>query len=464
MNPPVFDGPGRPGPGLEPEPEWAALIERLYERARGGMVLGLERMEAVLAKLGHPERALAAVHVAGSNGKGSTSAFLASILSQGGETVGLYTSPHLSCLSERFQLVGTEGARSLSRAALRPVFGRIEALAPDYSGLTFFEIVTAAALLAFREHGVGTLVAEAGLGARLDATRSVNAKVSVLTQLALEHTAILGHTLAAIAAEKAFVARPERPLFMEAAPASVVEVVERHARSIEAPLFLAGRDFRAEPGRSAGRHRFCLLERSIEDVEVGLLGPHQVRNALLAAQAAIAFSPELDDDALRRGLAQVAWPGRLELLERPGHPSVLLDGAHNPDGARILRSAIEAERLRELGPMHWVSGVLEDKDPAGVFEALCDQMASVDLCTLDTPRALPGERLRSLLPPSFRGDVAVLPTALAAATSALRRAGQDQGLVLVAGSLYLIGALRPWLLAEGWQSARESLPPASREC
>lgn len=451
---PVFDGPGLPPEDLDPRfaAEWEALIERLYVRARGGMVLGLERMHDVLRELDRPERSLPAVHVAGSNGKGSTAAFLGFILSQPeGERVGLYTSPHLSCLSERFQLISNRGNRSLERGFLLEVFGRIEALAPDYSGLTFFEIVTAAGLLAFAESEVSALVAEAGLGARLDATRVTDARVSVLTQIDLEHCAILGDTLELIAAEKAFVARPERPLFMEAARPSVLEVVKRHARGIDAPVFVAGRDFRSEPQGSSSKHIFCLLERTIDGIELGLRGPHQVRNALLAAQAALAFRPSLTDDEIRRGLYSVTWPGRFEILERPGEPTIVLDGAHNPDGVRTLRVALRGEAALVGRSMHWLSGVLEDKEPSEMFGALCDLATSMTLCTPPTPRALPSEVLMRSLPSGFAGPVEALGPPWEAMDAALSRARADRGFVLVAGSLYLVGALRPRLLRLGWR-------------
>lgn len=432
-----MDGPGRPRTELGPE--WAQLVDRLKVRSRIGMVLGLERLGPVLAALGHPERAYPSIHVAGSNGKGSTSAFLASLLSQRGRRVGLYTSPHLVSLTERVQVVERGIPREIEAAELLRAFEAVE-----HFDLTFFEVITAAGLVALAELAVDAAVIEAGIGARNDATRAVDASVSVLTELSLEHTQILGDTLAAIAEDKAAVVRPGRPLVVADGPAEAMVVVERAARRAGAPLYRIGRELAVEQGPAS--LALVIGERRIEGVRLSLLGPHQARNALLAVAAATLFDPALDDDDVRRALSTTRWPGRMEVFERAGHPPLLLDGAHNPQGVEALVAAIAADPQRFGGPLHVVFAVLEDKDALPMIEGLARIATSLTLTRPgDTPRARPPEEIRAMVPTARDLDVA--PTVQEALERARTRARADGGWVVVAGSLYLVGEVRASLVS-----------------
>jgi dihydrofolate synthase/folylpolyglutamate synthase len=440
--PRVLDGPGRVPPGASEAHR--RDLEALLQLSRSGTHLGLEPLARVLARLGHPERAARAVHVAGSNGKGSTSAFLSAILAAHGLEVGLYTSPHLIRLTERVRFDTRGRTEELAPEALGAALAEVQRVAPGYADLSFFEAVTAAGLVALRARGVDVAVIEAGLGARLDATRLVDAEVAVLTDLSLEHTDVLGETLAEVAREEAAVMRPGRPLVAADGPAEAMAVVEAMARAEGVALERIGREL-AVRRRDDGLFDLDLGVRALGGVRLSLLGPHQGRNALLAARAATLLCPEVDDHALREGLASARWPGRMEVVRRADAPPVLLDGAHNAHGAEVLAAALVAHRDLLAGPLHLVFGALADKDSAAMVQALAPRVASVAVAAPPSSRALApevlAERFRRLgCPATVEAD---LGAALAAASSDAAASG---GWVVVAGSLNLVGEARLRLL------------------
>lgn len=432
-------------PGAAPRdasPAYRALIERLYGLSRFGMKLGLDRMERLLADLGHPERAFRSVHVAGSNGKGSTSAFLATILAAHGRRVGLYTSPHLVSLTERVQILTPAARSQVDPERLVDAVAQVEAVHPGLEGLTFFEVITAAGLVALAAEGVEIAVVEAGLGAKLDATRVVPAEVAVLTDLSLEHTEILGDTIERIAADEGCVVRPGRPLVAADGPDGAMRVVDGLVEEAGATLYRLGEQIGYARDR-AGRCTFQLVgaqgPRALGPVELSLRGPHQGRNALLAAQASLLLEPTVDEAALRRGLGEARWPGRMEVVARPGRPRVLLDGAQNPHAARALARALDEDPVF-AGPRHFVFGALSDKDVDLMLDALAPGAASFHLTRPASRRARDpealAEGLRARLPEGAVVPVDDVPAALAGAEA---RAAADGGWVVVCGSLYLVG-------------------------
>lgn len=422
-------------PSLRGEPEHGAyrsVVERLYALARSGTKYGLDRMRRVLAALDHPE-SVPSIHVAGSNGKGSTCAFLASILARHGLRVGLFTSPHLVSLTERIQFLEGDRWSEIGPEALVRAVQELEEVAPGFEGLSFFEVVTAAGLVAMRQRGVDVAVVEAGLGARLDATRLVEADLAVLTDLSLEHTAILGDTLADIAREEGAVVRPGRPLVMADGPAEAMQVVDGLASAVGASVRRLGTHFLAEV-RSEG-FRYWNEELELSELRLSLRGPHQARNAALAVDAALAFLERPDPEAVAAGLAAARWPGRLERRQVDGR-DVWLDGAQNPHAAWALARALEADGAE---PMHLVFGVLGDKDAGPMLDALVPWARSWTLTRPGSVRARdPGGVARMLLE---RGVSDVVVTASPErAWEAVRQ--RDPGPVLVCGSLYLVGDFR----------------------
>ena len=406
--------------------EAVARILALRGGERTGMRPGLERIEAMLDAIGRPEQAFTIAQVGGTNGKGSISAMLAAILQAAGHRVGLYTSPHLAHYRERIRVDG----RPISESdfvdgvdALGTLITRLD--------LTVFEAGTALALDHFCRERVDVAVLEVGLGGRLDATTVGTPRVVVLGPIDYDHQHELGDTLTLIAAEKAAIIRGGVAFSARQDPEAEV-VITRRAAEAGVPLFLEGPDLRVTPlGFTLEAQRIDLEgpDWRISDVACGLLGVYQPGNALLAAAAARELGA--DEGAIRAGLGGARWPGRFQIFRRD--PLVILDGAHNPAGARALAASLRAYFPGQ--PVTFVIGVLADKDAGGILAALRPLAARVVLTASANPRAAAPDALRALLPPGLRVDVARAPQeALAMATAA-----DPRGVVCVAGSLSLIG-------------------------
>lgn len=403
--------------------EAVARILALRGGERVGMRPGRERIEAMLAAIGHPERAFTIAQVGGTNGKGSISALLAAVLQATGRRVGLYTSPHLCHYRERIRVDG----RPISEAdfvdgvdALGTLITRLD--------LTVFEAGTALALDHFCRERVEVAVLEVGLGGRLDATTVGEPRVTVLGPIDYDHQHELGDTLTLIAAEKAAIIRSGVAFSARQDPEAEV-VVTRRAAETRVPLWVEGRDLHVTPlGFTLEAQRMHLEGPGwrLADVECGLLGVYQPGNALLAAAAARELGAE--ETAIRAGLRGARWPGRFQILRRD--PLVILDGAHNPAGARAL-----AASLRAYFPgrrVTFVIGVMADKDARGILDALRPLAARFILTAAANPRAAAPEVLRALLP-----DAEVAPSPREALAAAV--AESPGGLVCVAGSLSLVG-------------------------
>ena len=382
------------------------------------MRLGLERMERALEVLGHPERGLRILHVAGTNGKGSTCAMAAQALLDAGHRTGLYTSPHLVRFNERIALDGVPADDD-----------RLEALASEVrracpwhdagaegERLTYFEFATLMALLHFAEQRAGAVVLEVGLGGRFDATSAVVPLVCAVSRIGLDHTEMLGDTVAAIAREKAGIFKPGVPAVVtDAQPPEALATLRSEALRRGAP-------FHVVPARYAG--------------PIALAGAHQEENAALA-RAALRLLDEggvsVPEAAIQSGIARARWPGRLETVR-----GILLDGAHNPDGAAALARALRS--LHPGRPVELVFGVLSDKDHRAMLRVLAPAVRGLHLVAPRTPRARPtpayAEFARTLVGEAH--EHASLAEALAHA----RAAAGDGGLVCVAGSLYLVGEAR----------------------
>ena len=406
--------------------EAVARILALRGGERAGMRPGLERIEAVLDAIGRPEQAFTIAQVGGTNGKGSISAMLAAILQAAGRRVGLYTSPHLAHYRERIRVDG----RPISESdfvdgvdALGTLITRLD--------LTVFEAGTALALDHFCRARVDVAVLEVGLGGRLDATTVGKPRVVVLGPIDYDHQHELGDTLALIATEKAAIIRSGVAFSARQDPAAEA-VITRRAAETGVPLSLEGRDLRVTPiGFTLEAQRLHLEgpDWRIPDVACGLLGVYQPGNALLAAAAARELGAA--EGAIRAGLRGVRWPGRFQIFRRD--PLVVLDGAHNPAGARALAASLRAYFPGR--PVTFVFGVLADKDAGGILAALRPLAARVILTASANPRAAAPEALRALLPAGARVDTARSPQdALAMAI-----AEDPHGIVCVAGSLSLIG-------------------------
>jgi dihydrofolate synthase / folylpolyglutamate synthase len=408
---------------------YAELLAQLLPARRFGVVLGLERMRAILDRLGAPDRRLGAiVHVGGTNGKGSTVAMIAALAAAAGQRVATYTSPHLSCLRERIMIDGA----MISEGAMLAAADRVRSAGGDE--LTFFEQVTAIGMVAIASAHVDVTVLEVGLGGRLDATNVVDPAVAVVTGVAMDHEAILGDTLAKIAAEKAGIYKPGRPAIIGAS--GLAEAV---------------------PGLVAQAHAAGASVTVIDDAAIAavppiaLPGAHQRRNAA----AAIAAIQALGLPIVAPALATVRHPGRFEVIGPPATPRgvdrVILDGAHNPHGARAL-----AEVLRERGERPvLVVAVSADKDVAGIAAALVPVVRAVIATRFQQDRAMDPEALAAIFARS--GAASASAPALREALTAAAAYGAP---ILVAGSLFLVGEARTLLLGAPTDPMLVTDPPA----
>jgi len=410
------------------------LKRLLFVRGNFGVKLGLERMREACALLGNPERGAPVLHVAGTNGKGSTCAFTEAALRAAGLRTGLYTSPHLNHFCERIRLGGSPISEGRACELLEELRARVPWALED-PGLTFFEIVTLMAFLAFRD--VEVMVVEVGLGGRLDATNVVEPRACAVSALGLEHTQYLGPTLAHIAREKAGIFKPRAPAVSAGQPRQAAQTLQERADELGISLWRPGRDYQFE---SRDDQPFCYAgPRWTVRAQPSLSGRHQRANAALAC-ALLEASGLCDARHAETGLQSARWPARLESFG-----NVYVDGAHNPHAARALAHALP--RLLRGRPLHLVFGALEDKDAAAMLDALAPLARSVHYCAPSSPRAIPPEKLSLIRPGQVHPDVA----------AALATARDRPGVVLCCGSLYLAGEARALLLGE-----RHSTMPAER--
>ena len=411
--------------------------------ARGGW--NLDRSRALLTALGHPERRHPSVHIAGTKGKGSTAAFLASILHTAGLRVGLYTQPHLHDYRERVQINGqpiTPEALARTVTHLAAAAERLEQEAPGLGQLTTYELGTALAFRHFSDVDVDWAVVEVGLGGRLDATNVLTPAVAVITALSLDHTALLGDTLAAIAAEKAGIIKPGVPVVSAAQQPEAAATLATIATELDAPLALGGRDF-----TWSGDHRAGMVNGAdwgYAGLELGLVGEHQLENAAVAVTVIetlrLTTGLEVSTKTVRQGLLNVRWPGRLEVLqEGPARPTVVCDGAHNGDSARRLVAAI-----RDWFPhrrLHLVIGASADHDLAAIWSALRTLAPATVFAAASThPRARPAEDIAAQLG-NVGGGAEAMPSVRAALLQAMQHAGPGD-LVLATGSLFVAAEAR----------------------
>jgi dihydrofolate synthase/folylpolyglutamate synthase len=411
--------------------EAVARVQALRGGEHTGMRAGLARIEALLAALGNPERRYTLVQVGGTNGKGSVSVMLAAMLRAAGRRVGLYTSPHLVSFRERIRVNGeaiTEDRVVDGVEALGTLVARLDA--------SMFEATTALALDHFAAEGVDVAVLEVGLGGRLDATTVGRPAVCVITSIDLDHQAVLGPTLAHIAAEKAAIIRSGLAVVAEQ-EAEVADIIAARAAHVGVPLLRQGRELAVRVVRRGldGQRIACDGPGwSLGDVELALLGEFQPANALLALAAARQLG--VPEAALRAGLRRVRWPGRFQIVGR--HPWVVLDGAHNVGGARVLAASLRGYFGGERITL--IVGISDDKDAATMLAVLAPLASRLIVTAASNRRAMAPASLAAKLPSSVAA-VETAPSAAEALAMALGSSRPD--VVCVAGSLFLVAdALR----------------------
>lgn len=443
----------------------------------------LDRMFALMESLGNPQAKYPIIHVAGTKGKGSTSALCAAGLSAAGYRVGLYTSPHLEDYTERIQIDG----EPISHQQLTELVEEIKPYVARIEKLTTFEITTALAFMAFAKAGVDAAVFEVGLGGRLDATNVVMPKVSVITSLSYDHMAVLGDTLAKIAGEKAGIIKDGVPVVASPQKEEALEVLERVAKQRGCEFTLVGREIKFEKlestldgqifalsgadGRVAEhteteRSRSAVRESpstsgpntsvtsvhsirpSAQDVilRIPLLGLHQIENAATAYVALKKSGMKITDEQIQKGFSRVQWPARFQVAQR--EPPVIFDSAHNQDSFEKLRETLEQFFPNQLA--YLIFGASEDKNIPGMFAEMKSKIKKIIITRADHPRALEMEKIQLLAERAGLESEAAVPVS-AALRRALELSSKDGSIVLSAGSMFVTAEV-----IKEWKSINES--------
>jgi len=425
------------------------VLDDLFRLRRFGVKLDILAPERALRRMGSPTQGIPVIQIAGTNGKGSVAAMVEAILRRDGRRTGLYTSPHLCRFTERIRIAGVE----ISRAEVVSHYRRIRQEAPE---LTFFEVATALAALAFAAHDVELAVVEVGLGGRLDATNVFEPVVTGIAPVSREHTAYLGRDLDRIAWEKGSLMRPGVPVATTAMDPVVLAVIRRLAGLKSTDLHELGRDFQvATQGR---RLSYEGPGGALEARPPPLLGRHQVENAALALALVGLLPPGLgaSEEARSEGLGDVQWAGRMELL--PGPPRTLLDAGHNPQAVTTLLEGLSTvERERTL----LVVAAMQDKDLSNILPRLVEAVDEAIFTRVQYYRGADSRQLLEQVPSAFRDRVTHCEDVPSALDEAVRRAGPND-LIVVAGSVLLVGEARTHLLGEPTDPVKVTDPVATR--
>jgi dihydrofolate synthase/folylpolyglutamate synthase len=414
-------------------------LDYLYGLEKFGMIFGLTQVERILEAIGNPHREVQAIHIGGTNGKGSTAAMMASILQKEGYRVGLYTSPHLIRFTERIKVNGKEIEKEEVAALTGWMRERIEAsgITPPF---TFFDFTTAMALLYFKQRMVDLAVLEVGLGGRLDSTNVVDPLISIITNIAKDHEEQLGKSILKIAGEKAGIIKKGRPLITAATQPQVLRLFSKVCREKGAPYFRVGKEFQyVQSGE--GKFNYEGLHRKLWSIYLNLLGFHQIINATTALGATEVLEDlgyTVSNDAMIEGLKEVEWPGRLEMV--CFSPRVVLDGAHNPAGALVLKESLKKEF--QYHHLILLIGMMKDKDIESVLHLLAPRANHLILTRPHIDRAAPPTSLKKAL--GQKGKRAEIIEDLKEAIDKGLAMTKEEDLLCITGSLYTVGEARAY--------------------
>jgi dihydrofolate synthase/folylpolyglutamate synthase len=428
---------------------YSSAVAYLYRLQKHGIKLGLETMTALMVRLGMPQTRYPTLHIAGTNGKGSTAAITAALLQAAGYRVGLYTSPHLVEFRERIRVNG----EMIADSQVAQLTEQLQTLCqPDLSP-TFFEYTTAMAFQHFADSGVDVAVLEVGLGGRFDATNVVTPMACAVTTISLDHQEYLGTTLSSIAFEKAGIIKPGVPVVLGQLKDDAWRTIEQVARERQAPVFCLNEDFCTE-GETPQQFSYRGLGMHYDELTCPLEGHHQLDNAACALALVGAAAPRgiaVTGEAVRAGLLVVNWAGRLEVVDR--RPTILLDGAHNPAAATVLADYLtRSDRSHPSRPVVLVLGMMRDKDHRGFLEPLGSLVDEVVLTQANLPRSATAQELRASLE-GLLPHPHVVPS-LSDAMALARQLATPDGLVCVTGSLMLVGECTAWFRGCGLSPLR----------
>jgi dihydrofolate synthase / folylpolyglutamate synthase len=410
-----------------------------------GWIFGLERITLLLEQLGNPHQELKVIHVAGTNGKGSVCKYVSSILQKAGYTVGLYLSPHVERFSERIVVNNQEISKEDFTCLVSQVRPFVDAMKKQNNTPTFFEIVTALAFLHFKNCTVDYAVVEVGLGGRFDATNVVNPLVSVITNISLEHTDILGKDIASIASEKAGIIKDHVPV-VSAAVHDARATIEQIAKQRNAPVTWIDQPMWKRQANQMRKQEF-MIQGSFKDysVKTSMLGQHQGENIALAIAAVEQLQMGgvyLTESDIQDGIATAAHPGRMEIVSE--HPLILLDGAHNPAGMSMLVKTIR-EDFSDYR-LVLVLGVLKDKDVKTMASTIVPISDEVIVTKSGNPRAADPQMLKKMITGSDVNKNVVVEDSIPRAIDHAKRIAKQKDLICVTGSLFTVGEARGYIL------------------
>ena len=438
------------------------FLNQLANRRRFGMKPGLETMQRLLEKLDHPEQGMAAIHIAGTNGKGSVAALCESVLRAAGYAVGRYTSPHLLRVNERFLVRGEPATDAMLQRAADDVDRVVHACETAGDEVTYFEYLTALAFVLYRNEQIKLVVLETGLGGRLDATNVCLPLVSVITRIGLDHCDWLGDTLDTIAAEKAGIIKPGRPVIVapmpEEARAVIAAVAARQAATLidateSVSVSVSTRDWEGQT------LRITTQEEAFKPIRLPLVGAYQVENVCTAMAALTCIAQQglaIPSEAYALGLSTVCWPGRFQVVRRD--PILIVDGAHNPDGAMALREALHAlNKGKAKRKVALIAGFCGDKDVLSYLRVLVSTVHCAWAVPVPNPRSLTADETAGKMRMAGIDAVQACASLLDAVAAAETWARTNDGLSVICGSLFLAGAALEQLNAFPWSQDRHDL-------
>jgi dihydrofolate synthase/folylpolyglutamate synthase len=416
-------------------------LEYIHGTHKFGKKLGLHNIRMLLGLMGDPQKKLRFVHIAGTNGKGSTSAFIGSILEEAGYRTGIYTSPYIQRFTERIRI----GSREISGPELAEIASLVRSKAEKMTAMgenhpTEFEIITAIAFEYFAREHCDIVVLEVGLGGRFDSTNVIDVpELAVITSISLDHTERLGNTLAEIAFEKAGIIKPGGDVLVYGQSAEAENVFEKACAERKASLFRT--DFSDIEIVKFGIDGQEFSYKGFDSLKISLLGKHQTRNAALSVDAALLLKAkgyDISEADIRQGLANTTWPGRMEVLSK--EPVFIIDGAHNPGAAEVLRQTLDDYFPGK--PRTLIMGVAADKDYKTMMEIMLPGAQKLIAVTSLTDRALPAADL-AVYAGCYCNDVRISDTIVDAIRISMEEAGADE-IICAFGSLYYIGAVRDY--------------------
>ncbi len=411
---------------------YKSALRFILSRELFGMKLGLDNITGFLDSMGNPQNEYPSIHIAGTNGKGSTAAYLDAILRQAGYRTGLFTSPHLVDFRERIKVNGGKINEEYVTAFVEKHRKEI-----SRRKITFFEVCTALAFAYFADKKVDIAVIEVGLGGRLDATNTIRPLLSIITDISYDHTHILGNTLRKIAFEKAGIIKKDIPVLMGLLPPSADKEIAGVSRERGAPLIkLSKRDFRQTGPDFRFRYRHATTK--LDNLKSALPGKHQILNAALVVRAVEAVRKmgyKITNDDIRRGINRTVWPGRFQIIEKAGYPTVILDVGHNPAGMAKL-----AECFRALYPGRKaavIAGMVQTKDLRKSLGHLLRLATSIEIARLNTHRTVEPEEAAALFP-NWRAKITISQSLTRSARKLLKKSDPDD-ILIVCGSHYGVG-------------------------